>query len=385
MALGTTVASALVVFVYWLQSAVTERLSVQRALDFLIRPTFTVIVTFAFIVAHTIVAGAIQPLDLERWAETLVPLAFLLFGGMTLGLQIERCSHAQVDTAIRTSFWLLCAVIALRLVGAEPASAPWPKAMFPYTETSHFSLAFGPVLMYQCVSARRSRAPWWVLLGFVLGLTLQSLNLLICCVLIAAACRRLTVAAVLGLVILIGGLPLELAYFTQRIDFSSDTRNLSALVYIQGWEQVFESMTWSSGWGVGFEQLGFRESEATAAAVIRSLSGGEDSNMMDGGFVFAKFASEFGAIGVLLSLVYVVTASRCLRALRNRRSGAGITFARCVVVAYGVDMFARGTGYFVESTLLFVAALTVLWLHREPQSVSAPISSAKSSGLLSAP
>jgi hypothetical protein len=170
--------------------------------------------------------------------------------------------------------------------------------------------------------------------------------------------------------IILGGLPLELAYFTDRLDFSATTLNLSNLVYVQGWEQIQESLGWTSGWGVGFQQMGFRETEAAAARLIRFIMGGDDLNVLDGGFVFAKIVSEFGVFGVLLTVIFLVEAARCIRALRAQRGGAAATLASCIVVSYGIDMFVRGTGYFVESTLLFVAAVTALMIGRNKRAAS---------------
>ena len=40
------------------------------------------------------------------------------------------------------------------------------------------------------------------------------------------------------LAILAVALPLELQYFSARLDFSDSTSNISVLVYLQGWQQL---------------------------------------------------------------------------------------------------------------------------------------------------
>jgi hypothetical protein len=366
MALGTTFAAILVVFFHWSYGAIWGGLPLHRTLDFSLRPASVVLSVSALILAHIIVASEIQPVDLTRCMASLVALMLLLLGGMTLGMDLANQLDSKVDSAVRISLWAFFAFIALKFAGIEPRSTYFEKPMFPYVETSHFALAFGPILMYRCVRARRARALWWLCSGFVLALLLQSMALLLCCILIAAACRRMLLVSIIGVAVVVGGLPLEIAYFTDRVTFSDTTQNVSNLVYVQGWQQVQECLAWTSGWGVGFQQMGFREPEVSAAQIIRLLSHGQDLNTQDGGFVFAKLASEFGVFGALLAVFYVITAARCLGAMRRGGSSAAITLAQCVVVAYGVDMFARGTGYFVESTLLFVAAVTALQLSRKP-------------------
>jgi hypothetical protein len=374
MALGTTIAAASIVFIRWAYGAVWGGLPLHRTLDFAMRPALLVLLLCALILAHIIVASEIQPVDLTRCTASLVALMFLLLGGMTLGMDLANQPDSNVDSAVRISLWVFLALIVLKLAGIEPRSYAFEKPMFPYVETSHFALAFGPILMYRCVRAGRARALWWLIAGFGLALALQSMALLLCCFLIAAACRRMLLISIVGVVVMVGGLPLELAYFTSRADFSDTTTNVSSLVYIQGWQQVQECLRWTSGWGVGFQQMGFREPEVGAAQMIHLLVSGEDLNTTDGGFVFAKLASEFGIVGILLGMFYILTAARCLTALRRRASSAAATLAQCVVVAYAVDMFARGPGYFVESTLLFVAALAALLTIRKPLALRPTIS-----------
>jgi hypothetical protein len=197
-----------------------------------------------------------------------------------------------------------------------------------------------------------------------MALLLQSLALIVGCLLTAVACRRIIPVVALAVMALLAGLPQGIEYFSSRLDFSGGVLNLSNLVYVQGWELVQESFGRSAGWGVGFQQLGLRGTDVAAAELIRAITGAEDENLTDGGFVFSKIASEFGVAGVLFSILYVVAAAQSIRALRVGGGRSAITVARCIVVAYGVDMFVRGTGYFVESTLLFVAASTTLMINR---------------------
>jgi hypothetical protein len=164
----------------------------------------------------------------------------------------------------------------------------------------------------------------------------------------------------LAAVVVVAGLPLELSYFTSRLDFSGTVMNLSNLVYLQGWEMALESLSRSHGWGVGFQQLGLHGTDVPAAALIRIIMLGDDTNLTDGSFVFSKLVSEFGVIGIVLGIIYVIGATGCVLALRTKKGRCGTTLARCIVVSYGVDMFVRGPGYFVQSTLLFIAAMAVL-------------------------
>jgi hypothetical protein len=128
---------------------------------------------------------------------------------------------------------------------------------------------------------------------------------------------------------------------------------------------VFEAWERSGGWGIGFQQLGVAGTEVEAAQILRSLRQGEDLNILDGGFVFAKFGSDFGAFGVALTAVYLALAVHS--ALRLRRNALGrlaltptTCFSHCLIVMYSLELFVRGGGYFTSGSLLLVTAFWTL-------------------------
>jgi hypothetical protein len=362
MALGTTLTAALFIFIYWTHAVIWNRLPPVDSIRFMGWPLTAFVLIVAFILLHAIVALRIQPsIDLDRMVQTLVPLAFLIVGGGTMGILLAQSSDREVERAADISFRFLCALIVMRLVGAEPDIGSLVKPMFPYVEVSHFVLAFSPILMFKAVRARSSRKMVWILFGLALGAVLQSVSLLACVLLIAYNARRFLVIACVGLVISALGLPFELDYFSSRLDFSAENRNLTTLVYIQGWEQILESLQWSLGWGLGFEELGFRQTESLASALIRGVTGGMDSNLRDGSFVLVKLVSEFGVFAMFMIVAFLLIVRRCARELRGGQLGAAATFIRCIIVSYVIDVFIRGPGYFSESSLLFVAAFSA-WM-----------------------
>jgi len=136
---------------------------------------------------------------------------------------------------------------------------------------------------------------------------------------------------------------------------------LSTLVYIQGWELIVDSMHRSLGWGIGFQQLGFGPIRSTASEMIYSMTNLE-LNLQDGGFVAAKFISEFGIFGLILTILFAFIATRSAILLRKASQKiaphiAGRDFALALIVGYTVDMFVRGVAYFTASTMLLLAAL----------------------------
>ena len=360
MALGTMMAAgiciALVGF-YWALAARREGKGLLHAGagGYLLAATMT-----AVILLHAIIADQIQPVDFRRLLASLVPLFLLLGAAIAIAGGIRTARESQISTAAGVSFWVLIAVVVLKVTGLEPLASHFSKPTFPFTETSHFALALGPVYIYRCALARGRRRDLWLLFGLLLAVFLKSGSLLFVAFAAAVIGRRILVLAALGAVVAVVGLSVELKYFVQRADVSDTSSNLTALVYLEGWEMLDDSITRTHGWGVGFEQLGLRGTGVTAAETIRRLTGGRDLNLQDGGFVLAKLGSELGVLGFLLVLGYCLLAIRCIRRLRAGGEMLNVVFAQSVVVAYGVDMFVRGVGYFAESTLLFSAALLVL-------------------------
>jgi hypothetical protein len=362
---GTVMAACLVVLVCLLNDVLPSSVMPRSLLDFDVRTALLIVLVPSLLFLHAIIADRLVPLgNLQRCLASFVPLACVVAGGVALGGALTRCPDRTVDLALRVSFWVLCVVALFQLAGLQPRY-DYPKSIFPFTETSHFSLAFLPVFLYWAVRAPERAKTRWVLAGIAAGMMLQSLSLLAGCLVLAAACRRLPLVllTVPVAVLLLLSMPLlGLDYYTARLDFSG--RGLSNLVYLEGWQLIQENWAISSGWGIGFQQLGMHDTQVSAAEMIREVTGGIDENLTDGSFVLCKIVSEFGGFGVLLALAFAVFAARCMKALRARTgtAGAAVTFSRCVVVAYTIDMFIRGTGYFTQSTLVFVAALAVLYV-----------------------
>ncbi len=318
-----------------------------------------ILTTIVLIAIHGVVADQMQRINARRFVESLAPLILLLGSGLALGAPLRAARPSQIVFLSWMSFWAMCVIIALRFAGLQPRAGDLGKSTFPFNETSHFALAFGPVFLYRCASARARHRDFWVLLGFALALMLRSGTLLAVAFIGALVGRRFLICLLVAIVA-VAVVSADLRYFTSRADISSKNKNLSALVYLEGWEMLGDSLVQSDGWGVGFQQLGVHGSDAPATRMIERITGGGDLNITDGSFVMSKFGSEFGVAGLLLVMLYCVLALKSLLLLRAGRGPPGLTLLRSIIVAYGVDMFVRGTGYFSQSSLLFVGALFAL-------------------------
>jgi hypothetical protein len=363
-AAGTTAVAALLMFSTMQYLVREDWSSRQSRLDHRLSPTVLLLAILAFVVAHAAFAWAFLPFDPKRAGLSIAPLSMIILAGCCLGNMLQDATNQDVDRAIRYCFLFFCLCALGGILGLSPPSA-WPtaKPVFPFNEPSYIGVIFTPFLIFCCVRSRGlTRYAIWTV-GLLIAASLENFTLVVGCGLAALAFVR--GIAVFPLLVLAGGagLVVDLSYYLSRVDFSSDNQNLSALVYIQGWQLIGESLAHSFGWGLGFQQLGLQGTDVPAAELIFAQVQ-DNLNLFDGGFNLAKLVSEFGVFGLGLSLVFLKLWWRSMRRLRLVATGAEAdaaeVFAMSVVAGYFIELFLRGEGgYFTASGLLLIAAL---WL-----------------------
>ena len=326
---------------------------------------------------HLAVVAFVTPVVVTRSVMSLVLLVLMIAAGGALARALLDIPASQQDRGFRTAYGVLCILALVGAIGLSPptlSAEEWRRPIFPYSEPSHFALAFTPALMYACIRIRGHK--YFLVLLFALAVTalVQSLTLAVGLILAAVVSLRSVKLILLLAPIAVALSQVDLTYYTTRLDFSDETSNLSTLVYLQGWQMTGEALQRSSGLGIGFQQLGLQRTDVPAAELLRALRGGEDLNVLDGGFTFAKLTSEFGIFGLLLAATFTVLAIRSARILRRVADGRwtiepATLMAHCVVVSFLVELFARGVGYFSGTPLLLTAALwLVLSSKRSPES-----------------
>jgi hypothetical protein len=317
------------------------------------------------ITLHLALAALLLPVDLARATPSLIALALLLLGGGVLANQLDAIPDAKLNRGLLGCYYALCGLAVLSLLGlAVPSAVEWRRPVFPFTEPSHFAVAFSTAMLYTSVKTKGLARGLCITAGLLVAVLLQNLTLTIGCILVGLTTVRVR-SLVLLLVPLLFLLPeLDLSYYADRLDLSGDVQNLSNLVYLQGWQMIQEAWVKSHGFGIGFQQLGVAGTEVPASDLLRALREGEDINLLDGGFVFAKMAADFGAVGILLGLGYIILAIRSFLVLRRSaiqrmRLSAALAMGHCAVLSYVLELFIRGGGYFTGGSLLLVAGL---WL-----------------------
>lgn len=322
------------------------------------------------LVAHLAIAVFLprvpQPLEVSRASASLV--AFVV-AAITAGIVADwllRASSVQID---RIAGVIRIALVLIGLwcfLGGQPSSPlVLVRPSFPFTEPSHYALIAAPFVVDGCVRTTLPRRFAWLGVWLGLGLLNQSFSLLVTVAIAAAVSLPIAYALVAAVPIALVAADMDLQYYTDRLDFSVHSTNLSSLVYRQGWELMQEGLVYSRGWGIGFQQLGFTPLNVPTSDVIYRILG-DDSNLRDGSFLAAKLVSELGVIGIALVAAFVVLLVRTALRLRMLTAVPAplqpgqLRFSAAMVCGFATEMFVRGLGYFSSTAILFVAAVLVL-------------------------
>lgn len=352
-----------------------------------------VTVMLALLLHFTLVAQW-RPVDVGRFGGSLVLLgALMLLAARVAQPLFGALSYRGLQWVFGA--FLICGALSASGVRVATMNAT-SKPVFPFSEASHFGLALCPLVLSLSVISRRPVLRLaYIGAALALALSLQNFTLLVGLVLVAVVCLPwrwllpVGVAAVVGVGMALSVGAEGLLYYTERLDFSGDNDNITALVVIQGWQMIGEAWAATNGWGLGLQQLGVQGPTAEVSELISTLSGGDYMNLLDGGFLLAKVAGELGIFGAGLALAYVLAALSYVSVLRKMAMGrlpcapAGAIFARAVVVMYLLEVFVRSPGYLTGAAGLAFSALYFLRsgcnaaVFRGPQSVEPAVAASR--------
>jgi hypothetical protein len=370
LALGAGAAS-LIIFVGSFQSFCVQR--AQLLVIFL-----TSLLLLMVISIHSLLVSLFLPFDFVRATVSLAPLLLIIAGGVSLSHALRVAPSLHVDRGVKICLGILCLLTILPTLGllVPPLNSEgsYDKPIFPFTEPSHLALLFTPLYMYCCVATMRQGRAFLLLLGLAIVLLLQNLTLGAGWAMVALVCARGGVLLVAAVSLIVYAANADMSYYVDRLDFSGNTVNLSNLVYVQGWQMIAESLNRSAGFGIGFQQLGLTNPETPATEIIFTLLG-RYSNILDGGFTFAKLAGEFGILGLVLSLLLLRGSLLSIRKLRTAAKAPGslsplLLLSHAVLACYSLELLLRGTGYFTGSAILLVSSLRIIFITSKPYSTS---------------
>ena len=139
---------------------------------------------------------------------------------------------------------------------------------------------------------------------------------------------------------------------------ADEFKNVSSLVYLQGWQDAWVNLMRTNGLGLGFNMMGCMPLPDVPARQMLAAFNMDSLNATDGSFLFAKFISEFGVVGILIFLSLVWRTMLLGGRIRTGFYGERTILMRFFVVLLFISIITfilRGAGYFGTNLMLVVA------------------------------
>lgn len=250
----------------------------------------------------------------------------------------------------------------------------YSKSIFPYSEPSHYVTTLGFLFVFCFLVVKNSLLSMAVLIYLLmfslfkpssLGLIYLSFVLLFLSVRLRFWYTLVVFFIFFVMVIFVFSTEsTDLNYFISRITFSSDSTNSTALVFLQGWEDSWNTII-NHPFGLGLQNAKLVES-GTIGLRIYEITGRFVNK--DGAFLASKLIVEFGLLGFLLVIIYILFFFKSLLILikyskyktyydLNVDSCIKVVFLNSIIVTFFVEMFVRGYGYFSPNVFLLLFAI----------------------------
>jgi hypothetical protein len=247
------------------------------------------------------------------------------------------------------------------------------KQLFFFSEPSHFAISFAPFYFY-AISTSKNKT-FHIIINLFLAIALS--NVIFMAVVIMGFLLLLKKSNFFFLFIFImicSGLmailiyqPVYFDFLIARLYLSSSSENLTVLIFLSGYERAFLNLIESYGLGVGFQQMGIIGSigqiqESIKIFSVTEHSEGKYMNLLDGGSLAPKIIAEFGIVGIIGIMAYLINFLKILKRIRlKKNSSEQQLFYYLIFIAFFVVLFMRATSYFSPTAFMFCVALIGLF------------------------
>lgn len=324
---------------------------------------FGAMATSLFIIIHALIAYQFLPGSLPRTLTSVILFIFFIIGALIAKTILIQVDDATISKSLLAALGVFAITTVFGVLKIQPSfMSMLNKPMFPFAEPSHFAISLAPLVVYYVVNSPIWRKIACLIIVLMIGYYLENLSLIIV-VGVAALCGLPWPLLIVGVaVFFIVFSRIETDYFTDRLDFSGQTTNISVLVYNQGIEMMEAGWRVTSGWGIGFQQLGIVSLNVPTSDLIFRLTR-DDFNLRDGGFLAAKIFTELGYLGCIFIAGYLLLLFKAFIRLRRqigrnpKDRNAPEIFILSIIVSFSMEMFVRGLGYFSGTVFLFLAAV----------------------------
>lgn len=300
----------------------------------------------------------INSFNFNKFIFSYIGISFILLNALLFGSFFKSQKDNHVNKILKITLFILFLNSLFPLFGIKLYNSSVPVGLF--VEPSHFALALSPLLLYSVIDKIKYFKLYLIYFAFW-AVFIQNLTLLLVvfgCFIFNNSKKNILYAII---IISLSSLVINISYFTSRTNLSSNSNNLSVLVFLNGWQKAAEAFKVSNGLGVGFQQLGYYNlKEDNSINEALAVFEKDHLNKYDAGSLAPKIIAEFGIFGILLIIAYLIYFKTILIDIRNNRHfrSKSILFMQICSLTLILELFFRGVGYFSTSVFLFLLCIT---------------------------
>lgn len=424
MTYGIIISSIIIIII----QIFSNKLSIQYS-----KISFAYMLLFFFIlIVHTSFIFFINDnYDLNRIILSIFIFIVILFSVAILAENLKKINDTSFDRSVSFIFIILNALFLFGITYFSSNEVIFKiieygdnlKKLFIFDEPSHLIAIIFPFILYKTISFNSSFLRLVFIIYFlILSILIQSLLGIIGLIAISILTfKKRVLLFILPLIFLISMLGLHKLIinspsilvskindtFSYDVDFENytpDQSNLSTLVFLWGYERAYKSTINTNGLGLGIQQMGIYGDQGKLKKLIILESGCIDNIRIlaeqkglscykamttddiimgipvageyDGTTNFSKLVTEFGILGLILILLYLIIFLKMSLKVRFLSINNGFItcnkkdlFFTCVFIMFIFDIFLRGTGYFSSASYLFL--LSIFWIYNNKISKTA--------------
>ncbi len=333
---------------------------------------FGILFIILFFIILSLFSGIIinRNFNYNRYFSSTLLIIIQLFSAFVLTKKLRQLPSSKLDFYIKKIAIILLILSYVSLLKWTLTSAS-SKEMIFFTEPSHYAIASSPFFIYYIVNSEKKNKIFFTLLLFLAALLMQNLTLLLPLIIAISIFNKkilLIFASIMAILLPIIG-PAYYTYITARTStmLDSDNENLSALVYLQGWEYVKDIIITFNGFGTGFQQLGEIRLKSKSQDLLEYL--GYPLNQNDGSFFFSKYFVEFGWIAIITTIIYLVfTIIIYFNLIKILKSNDSFKlFNSITFISFLIPLFIRSSSYFNPTIYIFYMSIISFGLNINTQ------------------
>ena len=299
----------------------------------------------------------------SRFFQSLFLLIIMIYSAYLLANRLYELNNIEIDRLLKKiaiTLILLTPVTLLNwyvLDGLLTVGETVKKMIF-FTEPSHYAFVSAPFFIYYLLSSNKISYIFFSICLFFSAIFLRNITIILPLLIGLFIRNKKYFLSLIFLSILI------LPFFVIFLDtlntkllglFDPESRDLTVLVYLQGWQYIASSFENFLGAGIGFQQLGQVRLDSSAQTLLELMN--YPFNQNDGSFLFSKLTVEFGIIGIILTFYYLKNLITIYLNIDKIKNSFWNIFLSSTYISLFILMFVRSSSYFNPAIFFFIVSV----------------------------